>query len=78
MIQCKGFTLEVVKVRGGWAQKATMEGETRYRLYHYKKEAEAGLSEWTNYQPGGVFTMEFYHNFHSAEELNLEEVQNGQ
>jgi len=70
-IECDGFTLEVVKVKGGWAQKATMGGESRYRFYHYKREAERTLSEWENYQPSGVFRREFHHNFNSAEELGL-------
>ena len=26
MIQCDGFTLEVVRVNGGWAQKAVVNG----------------------------------------------------
>jgi len=71
MIQCDGFTLEVVKIKGGWVQKATMDGESRYRLYHYKREAEATITEWLNYQPAGVFRREFYHNFHSLEELRI-------
>jgi len=68
-IECEGFTLEVVKVKYGWAQKATVGNESRYRLYHYKKEAELGLSEWTNYQPVGMFMRDFHHNFYLLEGL---------
>ena len=70
-INCDGFTLEVVKVKGGWAQKATVGKESRYRFYHYKKEAEHFLEEWTRYQPVGNFMREFHHNFNSAEELGI-------
>ena len=64
-IKCAGFTLEAVKIEGGWAQKATLTetGESRYRTYHYKAEAEKGLNEWTNYQPVAMFMREFHHNF---------------
>ena len=68
---CDGFTLEVVKVKGGWAQKATVGNISRYRFYHYKKEAEKSLIEWTYYQPAGLFMREFYHNFNSLEELGI-------
>jgi len=67
--------LEVIKVKGGcrWAIKATIEGETRYRGYHYKREAERGLSEWSF--PYGIFKdREFWHNFFSAEELGIQEI----
>lgn len=73
-IECDGFTLEVVKVKGGWAQKATVKGIPRYRFYHYKKEAINTLTEWTHYQPLGIFMREFNHNFNSAEEVNIIEV----
>lgn len=78
-IECEGFTLEVVKVEGavGWAQKATINGVSRYRGYHYKKEAIAGLDEWAKYQPAWVFEREFYHNFNSLAELGIVEVNNG-
>ena len=64
-IKCDGFTLEVVKVKGGWAQKATLNetGESRYRIYHYKNEAEKTLREWENYQPLMYFMREFHYNF---------------
>ena len=73
-IECDGFTLEVVKVKGGWAQKATIGDKSRYRFYHYKSEAIKTLDEWTNYQPLMYFMREFNHNFNSAEELNIQEV----
>ena len=75
--ECDGFTLEVVKVKGGWAQKATVGEKSRYRFYYYKKEAEIGLKEWTNYQPLMYFMREFNHNFDSAETLGIEELLKG-
>lgn len=73
-----GFTLEIVKVKASfpWAIKATLGGSPRYRGYHYKKEAIRGLSEWEGYQerPSGIGIFrdrEFWHNFHSAEELGI-------
>ncbi len=72
-IICDGFTLDVVKVTGGWAQKATIDGKSRYRFYYYKKEAIKTLEEWTNYQPLMYFLREFNHNFNSAQELGLAE-----
>ena len=72
-IECNGYVLEVIKVRSGWAQKATVAGESRYRLYHYKKEAEIGLSEWAG-KDVGYFLRDFHHNFNSAEELGIEEA----
>lgn len=77
-IECDGFTLEVVKLSGSvvrWAQKATIthSKESRYRGYRYKKEAEIGLHEWQEYQPLMMFMREFYHNFTTAEDLNITE-----
>jgi len=74
-IDCDGFTLEVIKVKGGWAQKATINdtGESRYRTYRYKREAEHGLEEWTNYQPLMFFMREFRHNFWLSSE-QIEEL----
>lgn len=71
MIEFDGIVIEVIKVKGGWAQKATVDGVSRYRLYHYKKEAVAGLQEWMNYNTRFLFEREFHHNFHSAEELGV-------
>ena len=41
MIQCNGFTLDVIRVCGRckWAIQATYKGQKRYRAYYYKKEA---------------------------------------
>ncbi len=76
IIQCNGYTLEVVKVKGGWAQKAVVNGIARYRGYRYKSEAVYGLREWdlSHYDSAGDFSRDFYHNFHSAKELGLVEV----
>lgn len=71
---CDGFTLEVAKVKDGWVQKATVQGVSRYRFYHYKKEADRSLLEWFDYQPLGRFMREFNHNFNTAEELGIEPV----
>ena len=65
----------MVKVKGGWAQKATINSVSRYRFYHYKKEAGKGLEEWTRYQPLMYFMREFNHNFNSAEELGIKELE---
>jgi len=59
------FTLEVVKIKSKvvpWAIKATMDGISRYRFYHYKAEAEYGMDEWEDYEPM-FFQREFVHNF---------------
>lgn len=61
-----------MKVKGGWAQKATLHGEERYRLYYYKRDAEVRLSDWTNIRKDW-FMREFYHNFSSARDLGLVE-----
>ena len=61
-LECSGYKLEVIKVKGGWAQIATVDGESRYRFYHYKREAEMGLSEWAG-QSKGSFMRDFHHNF---------------
>ena len=69
MYEGNGYTLDIVKVRGGWAQKATIvsTGESRYRTYHYKRDAEAGLYEWKSYRGSGEFMRDFHHNFWFAE-----------
>lgn len=70
------ISIEVVKVKGGvpWAIKATVNGETRYRGYRYKREAEYNLSEWTEMSPDWFFPRNFYHNFHAAEECGIKEI----
>lgn len=80
--------LEVVKVKGGihWAQKATMPAshthsgniEVRYRGFMYKLEAITNLREWEHIRDVGLdagdFARDFYHNFHTAEQLHIQEV----
>ena len=75
------FTIEVVKVKGyvPWAIKATVDGVSRYRGFHYKKDAFNDLAEWQNYHRNpltiDIFcAREFNHNFNSAEELNIIEA----
>lgn len=78
------FTVEVVRVSGhvNWAIKAVINNlfwHPRYRGYHYKKDAVAGLSEWEGYHENAMrddifCSREFQHNFHSAEELGIAEV----
>jgi len=69
------YELEIVKVKGcpsaPWAMRMTRERESRYRLYHYKKEAIDGMYEWENLS---IFSIEreFNHNFDSAETLGIE------
>lgn len=70
----KGFTLEVVKVKGhaNWAIKATLaEGRIRYRGYHYKRDAEKGMETWADCHSGYFRDREFMHNFYSSEELGI-------
>lgn len=75
-----GVLLEIVKVRGegsNWAQKATVNGEVRYRGFYYKREAIRNLLEWENivadFGQGG-FMRDFYHNFNTADELGIKEI----
>ena len=43
-----GYILEVVQVKGSvpWALKATVDEESRYRGYRYKKDALDDLPRW--------------------------------
>ena len=69
------YTLEIIKVKGSgfqWAIRATMNGELRYRGYRYKAEAIKNMETWVACE-NWYFPREFYHNFNSAEELNLTE-----
>jgi len=69
--------LEIVKVKGSsrWAQKATMGKEVRYRGFIYRKDALANLAEWIYIKENYLsFERDFYHNFHTAEELHIQEV----
>ena len=77
----KGFTVEVVKVKGpvNWAVKAVVDGIARYRGCYYKNEAILDLAEWENYHRNllmiDIFrTREYLHNFNTAEELGIKEV----
>ena len=68
--------ITVVKVKGNgikWAQKCLLNGNPtpRYRRYVYKSEAVAGLNEWEFYDD---MERNYYHNFHSAEELGIQEA----
>lgn len=72
------MNLSIVKVKGSckWAQKAIIGNEVRYRGFRYKKEAISNLSEWEYiWQSDGEFARDFYHNFNTAEELGIEEIQ---
>ena len=60
--------ITIVRVKGGWAQKAVMNGKARYRRYHYQKDAEKGLKEWKLYPD---MSRNFGHNFSSSAELGL-------
>lgn len=78
------FAVEVVRVSGPvrWAIKAVVNNlfwHPRYRGYHYKKEAIAGLGEWEAYRQNAIrddifCSREFQHNFNTAEELGISEV----
>jgi hypothetical protein len=61
-----GYTLEVVKVKMGWAVKAVVNGVARYRGFRYKKDAIVDIETWVNQEQGG-FMRDFNHNFDSAE-----------
>ncbi len=77
-IQCGGFTLEVIRVKSrycNWAIKATLNFQVRYRGYYYKDKAIQGMTEWAEgFTDAMFFEREFYHNFHSAEDLGLKEI----
>jgi len=68
--------IEIIKVKGSvpWAIRATVNGISRYRIYRYKKEAEANLHEWTDMHPAWFYPRNFNHNFHSAEECGIKEI----
>lgn len=69
MMQCNGYTLEIVKMSRGWAQKATVGDESRYRMFYYRHDAVVNLEEWTGYKNVGDFKRDFYHNFKSLEDI---------
>ena len=72
----KNYKLDVVevKVKHGpvWAMRMILGGISRYRLYHYKKEATESLWEWENLSNLSI-GREFNHNFDSAETLGISE-----
>ena len=77
----QGFTVEVVRLKGHcrWAVKAMVDGEARYRPCYYKVDAFKDLLEWENYHRNAIAedifrAREFCHNFDSAEELNIVEL----
>jgi len=68
------YTLDVIKIKGcsgaPWAMRMTINGISRYRPYHYKKEAIAGMYEWDNLSVWAL-EREFMHNFDSAQTLGI-------
>jgi hypothetical protein len=72
-VSYKGYTLEIVKMKKGWAQKATIGNESRDRTFYYKKDAERNLDEWVNFLSADDFMRDFHHNFNSLEELGATE-----
>jgi len=59
------YSIKLVSIKSRtvpWALKATMNGESRYRFFHYKKEAEDDLETWRGEHPIW-FERNFYHNF---------------
>ena len=74
IIQCNGFTLQVVKLPKGfivnWVLRATMQNQDRYRAYYYKRDAIANIEEWRKYNRFG-FEAEFFgrHNWQRLEDL---------
>jgi len=69
--------LEIVKIKGAarWAQKATYKGESRYRVFYYKFEAQKNLPGWELLAQDLDWDRNFYHNFDSAEDLGITEVE---
>lgn len=69
MLQCDGFTLDVVRLPKGhitkWAIKATMGEVSKYRSFYYKADAELEIKlEWANYSRFAMETELFYrHNW---------------
>jgi hypothetical protein len=57
----------------GWAQKATVGSESRYRLFYYRHDAVVNQEEWMDYRNAGDFKRDFYHNFKSLDELGVKE-----
>ena len=82
LIQCKGFTLEVVKLPKGaitnWGLKATMGGQEKYRPYYYKADAIRNIGEWERYDRLG-FECEFLvrHNWQTLKALMKKEEKDG-
>lgn len=69
--------LYLVPIKGHglrWAQKAVMNEETRYRGFVYRKDALNNFDEWVEINSSGMFERDFYHNFHTAEELGIVEA----
>lgn len=64
MILCNGYTLNIVKLKDCWAVEAKVGEETRYRKFHYKKDAERDLNDWKDYRNAGDFMRDFHHNFY--------------
>jgi hypothetical protein len=70
------YKLDVVKVTGGgaqWAMRMTVDGVSRYRPYHYKRDALNQMYEWNNLNWFAI-EREFNHNFDLAETLGIKEV----
>ena len=70
------YELEIIKVKAkgfSWAIKATVQNTFRYRGFYYKKEAVIDIESWKGLNDF-FFMRDFLHNFHSAEELGLEEI----
>lgn len=74
--------LRVVKVKGdfSWAVQLVVEGISRYRVFHFKREATKDYKTWLNEYTCDVFSLsklakkEYNDNFHSAEQLGIKEV----
>ena len=68
------YPLEVIKVKAPgfkWAIRATVNGVSRYRGYHYQAEAIRNMETWAECEPGYFKDREFRHNFNSAEEIGI-------
>ena len=73
---CDGYTLEIVKVKvsANWALKAVVDGVVRFRGYRYRRDVIWNISTWLDRSYYYFKHREFPHNFETAEELEIVEV----
>ena len=71
------YKLDIVKIKGcsgaPWGMRMIVNDISRFRPYHYKKEAIAGMWEWEHLSSWAL-EREFMHNFDSAETLGITSI----